>query len=255
MTKFMYLSSLLLAVSIIVGNQSQAQLVYSTDFNSPLYTDAAIIGQDGWAITGTSTTNPISVANTATNGNVSLTTTGQDVNRTFTPFAVSNLLSIDYSAEINVTAAQTAGDYFMHLGDGGTSNFWGRLFARASTNPGFYQLAMTTSSVVAPATPLYGADLAIGSPVVITARYDIVSGLTNDTGELFVNGNPYVAAVTTGTDAATSFSSVNFRQGTAANAATVTIDNVSVNVTAIPEPASALLLGLGLIGFVGRRRK
>lgn len=255
MTKSKILQGLLLGVSIFVGSQAQADIVYTTNFDSPLYTDAAIIGQDGWVITGTSTTNPINVANTATNGNVTLTTTGQDVNRPFTAAAVSGLISIDYSADLNVTAAQTAGDYFMHLGDGGTTNFWGRLFARASTNAGFFQLAMTTSSLVAPITPNYGADLPLGTPISINARYDIISGLGNDTGQLFVNGNPYVLATTTGTDAATSFSSINFRQGTAANAATVTIDNVTVSTTAIPEPTSAMWLGLGLMGLVGYRRR
>ena len=64
-------------------------VVYSTNFNSPAYSDGGIIGQDGWIISLTSTTNPINVANTGSNGSVALATTGQDVRRIFTPTASS----------------------------------------------------------------------------------------------------------------------------------------------------------------------
>ena len=69
----------------------------------------------------TTATNPLLVSNTATNGFVSLITSGQDVNRPYTPAAISD--SIYISADITLSAAQATGDYFFHLSDGGASNF------------------------------------------------------------------------------------------------------------------------------------
>jgi hypothetical protein len=251
MTNFWMRGGAFVALCALIGSQQAgADVVYSTNFNAPLYADGPLIGQDSWAITGSSVVNPINVANAATNGNVTLTTTGQDANRTFTPISAASLLSIEYSVEINVASAQT-GDYFIHLGDGGSSNFYNRLWARASANNGFFQLGMATSSGT---TINYGADLPLGVVLNIVSRYDIVAGLANDTGQVFVNGNPYIAATTLGIDA-TTFGSVNLRQGTASAAPTVTVDNIVVSTTPIPEPSSTILLSLAIVGLAGCRRK
>ncbi len=246
-------------VALAAVQKVNAAILYSTDFNAPAYADGPLIGQDGWAITGASVVSPIAVANTGSNGNVSLTTTGQDVNRTFTADAVAS--SIFLTTDIFVTAVQATGDYFIHLGDGGTSNFYGRIYARASA--GGFQLAMGTSSG---ATVNYGADLSLNTQYSILARYDSVAGAGNDTGALFVNPlNPfglgdtaYIAATNTGTDAASiaAISSVNLRQGTAANAPNVTLDNIRVaTITAVPEPSTFGLLGLFGVAFAARRRR
>ena len=230
-----------------------ATVVYSTDFNSPAYSDGGIIGQDGWAITLTSTINPINVANTGSNGSVSLATTGQDVRRSFTPTASSG--SVYLKADITVGSAQTAGDYFLHLSDGGTSNFYSRVYIKSS-GTGFV-MALGTSSGTAGL--VYGSTvLNFATAYTMLARYDFVAGAANDTGALFINptnddgvGNtPYVAATTIGTDAAL-FGTVALRQGTAASAPTVTIDNLVVSV---PEPDAAVLGSIGLLALLRRRR-
>ncbi len=243
-----------LAVLVAAGTAQAQTVLYSTNFNAPTYTNpGALIGQDGWVITGTSVVNPITVN---ASGAVPLATTGQDVNRPFTPAVLApSGNSYFLSADITVSAAGATGDYFIHLGDGGTSNFNARVFARGVA--GGFQLALATSSGTTGL--IWGSTLNFGQTYSIVARYDIVSGLTNDTGALFVNpvnaygigDTAYAAALTTGIDAGT-ISSVNLRQGTASNAATVVVDNVSVAF--IPTPGAAALLGLGGLLAAKRRR-
>jgi hypothetical protein len=228
-----------------------ATVLYSTNFDSPTYSDGGLIGQDGWVITGTSVVSPVSVANTATNGNVTLVTTGQDVRHALSSNVTEG--SVWLSATITVGSAST-GDYFLHLGDNGTSNFFARTYVQASG--GGFVLALSTSSG-SPVT--YGTTvLSLNTAYTLLIRYDFVAGAGNDTGALFVNptteygtgDTAYVAATTIGTDSAL-ISFVNLRQGTAASAPGVTVDNISVFV---PEPSIAALGGLGLLGLLRRRR-
>lgn len=251
-TIFLFATAL---VAAMAANAS-ATIVYQTNFNSPTYSDGAIIGQDGWVITGTSTTNPINVANTATDGNVTLTTTGQDVNRPYTPVATSDKVLL--SADINVATAGT-GDYFLHVSDGSSSLFYDRVFVKSS-GAGFV-MALGTSSG---ATPTYGSTvLNFGQTYHIVAEYDFVTGsTTNDTGALYVNptdpinggDNLYVAATTQGTDA-TTISAVNLRQGTTGSAPGVTVDNIAVAVQTVPEPSSLVLAGIACLGCLGAFRR
>lgn len=244
------------ALAGITSTVHAVTLVYSTNFNSPTYVDGALIGQDDWVITGSTVTNLITVANTGSNGNVTLATTGQDVRRAFAAQTAIAVTSVFLQADVTVTAAQATGDYFIHLGDNSTSNFYARTYIKSS-GAGF-QMALGTSS----GTAIYGTTvLDFNTLYTILARYDFVTGSLNDTGALFVNptttdgaGNTaYVAATTIGTDA-TSISSVSLRQGSTNNAPTVTVDNIIVSITPIPEPTVALLGGLGLLTLLRRRR-
>jgi hypothetical protein len=227
-------------------------VVYSTDFNSPTYADGGLIGQDSWVITGTSTVSPISVANTATNGTVSLTTTGQDVRRALGTSITSGSIYLQF--DLTVASAQTTGDYFIHLGDNGSSNFYARTYVK-STGTGTFAIAVGTSAGAA----TYGTNLTIGTTYTVLVRYDIVSGLANDTGAVFINpttsdgsaDTAYIGVTTVGTDPS-QISSVSLRQGTASSAPTVTVDNISVSV--VPEPGISLISAIGFIGLLRRRR-
>lgn len=243
-----------LAVVAAAGVAQAQTVLYSTNFNAPTYAAGALIGQDGWAITGTSVVSPITV-NAA--GAVPLVTTGQDVNRPFTPAVLApSGNSFFLTADITLSAAQATGDYFIHIGDGGNSNFFARVYARSTT--GGFQMAMGTSSGTTGL--IWGSTLNFGQTYRMVARYDIVAGANNDTGALFINpvdtygvgDTAYVAALTIGADASTPISSVNLRQGNAANAPTLVVDNVSVAF--IPTPGAAALLGLGGLVAAKRRR-
>jgi len=243
--------------------------VFSANFNSPLYTDGVLNpgtdlttpGQDNWLTASGGTSNAIAVSNSATNGFVSLTTSGQDLRRIFDNQVAFTSGSVWLDADVTVSAAQTAGDYAIHLSDGGTSNFNERIFFK-SNGSGAFLMALGTGS----GTPTYGTTpLTFGTTYHILARYDFVTGATNnDTGALFINptttdgsgDTAYVAATTIGTDA-TSISAVALRQGTAGNAATLTVDNLRVSSTAIPEPATLATLvgGLAVLGLRRRNRR
>ncbi len=238
-----------IAALVLGSGVANAAIVYSTDFNAPTYSDAALVGQDGWLQTGTVTTNPIQVSNTGSNGFVSMTT-GQDANH---PFAAITTDSVLLSADITVNTASTAGDYFLHLSDGGTSAFNARIYVKSDGASGFV-MAMGTSSgaVVYGTTPLI-----FGETYRISARYDFVSGTGNDTGELFVDpigfsgpATSYVLATTVGIDA-TSIAAVNLRQGGTSSAPGVRVDNLLVET--VPTPGAIALLGLG--GLVASRRR
>ncbi len=236
-------------------------VIYSTGFTSPTYTDGVLNvgtdtttpGQDGWLNSSGGGTNNISVADSATTGTVTLATSGQDIRRQFASITPASGTSVYLAAGINVASAQTTGDYFLHFGDGGTSSFNARTYIRSTT--GGFQMALGTGS----GTPTYGTTvLTFGTAYNILVRYDFVSGLTNDTGALFINpttedgsgDTAYVAATTIGNDA-TIIGSVNLRQGGSTASAGVTIDSITFS---IPEPSTALLGALGVLAILRRRR-
>jgi len=90
-----------------------------------------------------------------------------------------------YSFLLNLSAASTAGDYFISLADpaGGTSYF-ARVFAK--TNGAGYSLGISKQST----TATYGSTptvLNFNQTYLIVVRYSFVSGSTNDQVYVFVN--------------------------------------------------------------------
>lgn len=225
---------------------ANAALLLSDDFNS--YPTGDLVGQGGWVQTGSATANPIQI----NNGIVNLAQgSSQDANN---PFAAVTSGSLYYFATINVSAKNGTADYFIHLGDGSTSNFGARLYAK-STGAG-YQLGWGGSSTA----PAYGAELAFNTSYYVIFRYDIVPGAANDTGKLYVSDtgfntiealNPVYqdVATWTGGNEVASFAALYLRQGS--NTGSETIDQIRVGTTfadamaPVPEPAPWMLLGLG----------
>jgi hypothetical protein len=232
-----------------------AAIVFMDDFNKtpnqPLIGTTPNIGGT-WAITGTSVVNPIQIVS----NQVPLTNNGQDVNAALTSEAPNaGGFALHTSADINVIAAQATGDYFLHVSDpaGSSANFYQRLGASATTGGYFLQFAVTsgTGATTTPGTTV----LTLGQTYHVDVNWNFVAGTLNDTFQVLVDGVPYLSKTW---DSATAeppgIGSVNFRQGSATVAPTVTVDNLAVEF--VPEPASvSLLLFAGLFGLIKIRTR
>jgi hypothetical protein len=201
----------------------------------------------GWSTTGTTTTNPVLVVSPGLSypgysasgiGNAaSLTTSGQDVNKKYTDSVTSG--SVYASFLVNVTSAQAAGDYFIHLGVNPTNtfDFFARTFVKLAAN-GNLTFGISKTSVNASNPVIYSDSIyTTGTTYLLVVKYTLNAGATNDTVNLFINPvisgvepSPTLTVATTQTDAI-SLWTVNLRQGNAANAANVIIDGIKVSTT------------------------
>lgn len=261
-------------VSLFSCPSTFASIVFSDNFDSYVNGNLAgtsqdALGQGTWRQTSTANATPIQVAN----GAIALGSSGQDVYSPLTtPTILSDGQSIYFSLAINVSAAQSGGDYFFHFtpNAGNSSLFYSRLFIKSVTG-GFELGWLGTSGGTG--LPTYGTtvlSLNTSYQVVMAYNYSATSP-TNSTGAVFVNptdpniGNniAYLTAnwLTTATPDTNSIAAVNFRQGSASSAATLTVDNLVVatsfsDVVTVPEPSTLVLAGLGgLACLCALRRK
>jgi PEP-CTERM motif-containing protein len=261
------------ASTVALSHSALASVAFSDDFNSyangnlaGTTTDAT--GQGTWKETGATATNPIQV----NNGAVSIGTSGQDIYSALTtPITMTDGSSFYIGVTVNVSAAQATGDYFLHWSTpaGTTSTFQERLFAKSS-GAGFVFGYATTAG----GTTAYGSSvLNFGTSYQLVLAYNDVTGTLNDTFSLYLNptdttteanNTAYLTSGYVGTGAEqTTVSAINFRQGTAANAPTLTADNLVVGTTfsdaavfPVPEPSAVALSILGgLAGFVVWKRR
>ncbi len=261
MKKLLCLSCLIIAATTSV----RAGVVFSDDFNST--TTGNLAGQDGWLQNSTTTTAPVQV----TGGVVTVGPTGQDLFKDIIGNAARLTLtdgsSLYIGMDINVTTAQTPGDYFQTWAPDSTTStaFNGRTFVKATT--GGYLLGYSLSS----GTTYYGTTvLSYGTTYRVVSAYNDVAGALNDTGALYVNptgaigdNTAYVTAGWTATFAETEImGQINLRQGTAANAPTLKLDNLDAGTAfgdaetfSVPEPTIAVLGGLATLGLVLFRRR
>jgi hypothetical protein len=245
--------------------------LFSDDFNS--YVNGNLVGQGPWLQTGTSAVTPIQESS----GQALLGTSGQDAYAAFPGGAITltDGTSIYAGLTLNVSAAQATGDYFLHFTPtaGNASLFPDRLFAKSSGTGYVLGWVETTGGA---ATPVYGSTvLSFNTSYRVVMGYNDIAGALNDTGVVYVdptdalveaNNTPYLTKTWTSTlPEAEAFAAINFRQGTAASAPTVAVDNLNASqtfsevatFTAVPEPQSlALVGGFGVLAlFLNRRRK
>ena len=254
---------LALGIGAAANSAANAAIVFNDSFTYP---NGALVGQGPWLQTGTTTTNPIQVAS----NRVALMNTGQDAYAALTsPVAHTDGNSIYTCFNLNVSAANAAGDYFLHLSDpvATTTNFYERVHVRSSGAG--YQLGLVDTSGTGSTITYGGGVLNLNQDYFVVVAWNFVGGGTNnDTFAMYVDPTNPVEALNstylthTWTSAtvepANQISAVNLRQGTAANAPTLTVDNLNVSTTfaeQVPEPASFAVAVLGGLALAARRRK
>jgi hypothetical protein len=224
--------TLLLSFIVCVGIM-QAQLIISEDFN---YTVGSELKANGWVGTGTtpSTVNPILVsassvsytgyAGSGVGNEISLTTSGEDLNKSFDAITSG---TIYFSAIVNLSAAQAAGDYFFHIGDAPTgSNFFGRTFAKLDAEKVAFGIMNSSSGTVTYTGSVYE----LNTTYLIVVKVDIATkeaslivnpSMTSEPTTGWISNNTGTAAIPTA-----GFKTINVRQGTAANAPTLKMDGI-----------------------------
>lgn len=229
-----------------------ATVLFSDNFDS--YIPGALAGQGPWIQNGASAVTPAQIAA----GRVVLGTSGQDLNAPLaSPYSLVDGTSFYIGATINLSSAQTGGDYFLHWSPAvGSTVFISRLYAKSTTG-GFLLGYVETSGTGASLT--YGTQvLSLGQDYRVTIAYNSVAG-AGDTAEVFVDNASYLTDTWTSTLAeTTTLGAINLRQGSATLAAGVSVDNLVVATTlgevAVPEPSTLALLGLGAAFLALRRR-
>lgn len=214
--------------------------ILTEDFD---YAAGAILTSNGWSAHSSGGTNTI-VASTpglsftgypgsGVGNAASLTSSGEDINKSFTTQTSGSVYA---AAMVQVTAATTTGDYFIHLINNPLdTNYRARVFAKrdASNNVAFGISKTTTTDASIAWTPF---SYALNTTYLVVLKYQIVDSTSNDVVSLFViNGSiasSEPAATATATDNTTasdvSPGYIALRQGTAGNGLNVKIDGVRV---------------------------
>ncbi len=207
------------------------------------YTAGTTLLSNGWTEQGgPSTTNVLTV----TAGNLAyaayissnignylpVANTGQDAYKAFTTQSSGSV----YAAFlVNISAANTTGDYFFSFEPtAGNTNYTARLFAKKdASNKLAFGISKSTDAAV---YSDFSYDLS--TTYLLVVKYSFVpDSTTDDVISLFVNptllSEPVATVVANGSSKtdAVSLGAIILRQGTAANAATLTIDGIRVATT------------------------
>lgn len=231
--------TLMLGLGSLSGGWAQTPLL-TEDFNATTLPYSLTSVPNSWSA-HSGTTNSIQATDpgltynglTTAGGSVTLTTSGEDVNR---KFAEQTNGVVYVSFLVNVASAQNTGDYFIHLAPTNIgSTFVGRVFVKNTTGGFLFGLSKAAGTE----TPTYTTTTsAYGTTYLVVLKYSIVSGATNDQVDLFISptlGQPEPASsinvVTTTADPTTGLGSIALRQGTASSAASLRVDYIRVGTT------------------------
>jgi hypothetical protein len=267
----------LLAIAIAnLPTPASATLLINDNFSS--YPSGNLVGQNGWAQLGASSTLPLQVsggkvvipgAQSADNQDAWKDNTAGVVappGLGTTPIYVGMDATVQSAPALGVGGI-TSPSYFAALTNGaggsGFANFRVTGQDNSANLPGTYLLgARITGQGSDPFT--YGAPLSYGTLYNIVIEGDMIAPTaSNDTMEIFVNGAPYLShPIGAGASDPTGIGSFVFSQF-----ASATVGNVGVTIGAVrmadnfaeaanvPEPSTILLGSLALVGVISTRRR
>jgi len=170
----------------------------------------------------------------------------EDAHTVFAAQTVGVLTAI-FDITVSDDTIITAGDseYFAHFMIDGSNLFYSRLYVvPANDIANDYTLGLSTSS--GGFTETFPTDFSFGNTVNVALTYDFGTSLSS----LTVGGTTITSSVTV---AAASLDSFALRQSDSINNETILVDNLVVS--AVPEPTTFALGGLGLLALLAARRK
>ena len=238
--QFKALNFLLLFVLLFSSKSVQGQVIVD-DFN---YVSGSTLISNGWiATSGTGTNNLIvnstglSFAGSPSSNigfDVSLASNGEDAVKTFSAISTGTIYT---SFFVNVSAAQTGGDYFAGLSTGSTTfAFPYRIYIKSTTGGFLFGCAKSGAG----ATIVYDTTVrSFGTTYLVAGSYTYnTSSTTDDVANLWINpvlGTSEVAPVitnATGVDAAAAgITAFLIRQGSASSSPLLEIDGIRVGAS------------------------
>ena len=218
---------------------AHAQLLVSDNFN---YLVGSGLLSNGWVGTGAtpSTLSPILVTaptityagypGSGTGNEITLSTSGEDLNKSFVATTTG---TIYFSALVNLTAAQTPGDYFLHIGDIPTgTSYFGRTFAKLDGTKIAFGILNTSGGTPTPTATYTTSIYDLNTTYLVVVKVNAATGASSLIINPDLSAEPSTGWTTSTTGTATvpavGFSTINVRQGTAANAPSVKIDGIHV---------------------------
>ena len=233
-------------------NPCPAGLLFDESFN---YTAGDSVAAHGWVahsysnpnntiyVTSPGLTYPgypsSGIGNAAT-----VTNFGEDVH---VNFAAQTSGTVYYAFMVNFSAANTAGDYFIHFGKNGwTNDFYARVYCKKDVSN---KLAFGVTKYNETPVDYTGYNYDLGTTYLLVVSYTFVTGTINDVISLWVNPicDPPPSADLTYTDTlkndATNIGGLALRQGTLASAPTETVDGIRVGTS-----WADVVCGIGVTG-------
>jgi len=250
----------LFTLLIVYAAFTQAQLLLNESFDYPI--GSGLVGSGDWITEGSSTTNPIIVTTsspltfsgyTSSVGNeISLTSSGQDVSHTFT---TQKSGTIYYSFLVNLSAAKSTGDYFIHLVS--SSAFIGQVYAKLDDSKIAFGILNASGGSY---TPTYTASIYdLNTTYLLVVKVDVITGTTalivnpetldNEPTSGWISSSSPANGGVGGTTVPTTsgIGKINLRQGGSSSGPTLKLDEIRVSTsyntvsTDISAPSSDIL--------------
>ena len=194
------------------------------------YTTGSNLTTNGWIAHSGAGTNPIQVnatpltytgySESGVGKSVTLTNTGEDDNRAYDTVTAGSIYA---SFMVNITAANSTGDYFFHFApENSTTSFYGKVYVKKDASDNLAFGVSKNFNSTAAYTPF---NYSLNTTYLIVVKYTFNTGASNDDeARLWVNpvlNGIEPAPVVTETDTASdpfSLGMFALRQGSAANA-------------------------------------